>query len=318
MSVQAPVGGATRSISKARIESKVAGQRLGLTPYLFILPHLIFFTVFLAWPFFFGLYTSLFQYDFLRPEFRPFVGLDNYLRLFNSATIQSKEFWRSVTNTLEFMLWSVAPLVIGGLFMAILLNGRFRGRNLFRITFFAPYTLSVTAAAILWWWLFQPQGGLVNTLFGQVGLARVNWLSTMPQAWIAITVATVWWTVGFNTIIFLAALQEIPADLYEAAAIDGANAWQRFRHVTLPMLRPVLVLVITITLIASANLFGQPYLMTGGGPVQRTETIIYRIVVEGLNRHQMGSAAAMSILLAAGLMVLTALNFKFFGRSETS
>jgi multiple sugar transport system permease protein len=318
MSVQAPAGGATRSISKARTESKVAGQRLGLTPYLFILPHLIFFTVFLAWPFFFGLYTSLFQYDFLRPEFRPFVGLDNYLRLFNSATIQSKEFWRSVTNTFEFMLWSVAPLVVGGLFLAILLNGRFRGRNLFRILFFAPYTLSVTAAAILWWWLFQPQGGLVNTLFQQVDLARVNWLSTMPQAWIAITIATVWWTVGFNTIIFLAALQEIPADLYEAAAIDGANAWQRFRHVTLPMLRPVLVLVITITLIASANLFGQPYLMTGGGPVQRTETIIYRIVVEGLNRHQMGSAAAMSILLAAGLMVLTALNFKFFGRSETS
>ena len=214
------------------------------------------------------------------------------------------------------MLWSVAPLVIIGLFLAIMLNGRFRGRNFFRLTFFAPYTLSVTAAAILWWWLFQPQGGLINTLFQTVGLARVNWLSSMPQAWIAITVATVWWTVGFNTIIFLAALQDIPAELYEAAAIDGANAWQRFRHVTVPMLRPVTVLVITITLIACADLFGQPYLMTAGGPVQRTETIIYRIVVEGLNRHQMGSAAAMSILLAAGLIVLTALNFRFFGRSE--
>jgi len=198
-----------------------------------------------------------------------------------------------------------------------MLNGRFRGRNFFRMTFFAPYTLSVTAAAILWWWLFQPQGGLINTLFQAVGLARVNWLSSMPQAWIAITIATLWWTVGFNTIIFLAALQDIPAELYEAAAIDGASTWQRFRHVTLPMLRPVTVLVITITLIASANLFGQPYLMTAGGPVQQTETIIYRIVVEGLNRHQMGSAAAMSILLAAGLMVLTALNFRLFGRSES-
>ncbi len=316
MTAQAPVRGATRTLAKARVESRIAGPRRGWTPYLFILPHLIFFTVFLAWPFLFGLYTSLFQYDFLRPEFRPFVGLDNYLRLFDATTIQAKEFWRSVFNTLEFMLWSVAPLVIIGLFLAIMLNGRFRGRNFFRLTFFAPYTLSVTAAAILWWWLFQPQGGLINTLFQTVGLARVNWLSSMPQAWIAITVATVWWTVGFNTIIFLAALQDIPAELYEAAAIDGANAWQRFRHVTVPMLRPVTVLVITITLIACANLFGQPYLMTAGGPVQRTETIIYRIVVEGLNRHQMGSAAAMSILLAAGLMVLTALNFRFFGRSE--
>jgi multiple sugar transport system permease protein len=318
MSVQAPVGGATGTIAKRRTQSKMAGQRLGLAPYLFILPHLIFFAVFLAWPFFFGLYTSLYQYDFLRPEFRPFVGLDNYLRLFNSATVQSREFWLSIRNTGEFILWSVVPLVVGGLFLALILNGRFRGRNLFRMTFFAPYTLSVTAAAILWWWLFQSQGGLVNTLFQQFGLPRVNWLSSMPQAWIAITVATIWWTVGFNTIIFLAALQEIPAELYEAAAIDGANTWQRFRHVTMPLLRPVTVLVITITLIASANLFGQPYLMTAGGPVQRTETVIYRIVVEGLNRHQMGSAAAMSILLAAGLMVLTALNFKFFGRSESA
>jgi len=317
MTAQAPVARATRALAKGQTQSRIAGQRQGRTAFLFLLPHLIFFIVFLAWPFFFGLYTSLFQYDFLRPEFRPFVGLDNYLRLFDPTTVQSKEFWRSVVNTFQFILWSVAPLVILGLFLALMLNGRFRGRNFFRMTFFAPYTLSVTAAAILWWWLFQPQGGLINTLFQAVGLARVNWLSSMPQAWIAITIATLWWTVGFNTIIFLAALQDIPAELYEAAAIDGASTWQRFRHVTLPMLRPVTVLVITITLIASANLFGQPYLMTAGGPVQQTETIIYRIVVEGLNRHQMGSAAAMSILLAAGLMVLTALNFRLFGRSES-
>jgi multiple sugar transport system permease protein len=316
MSVQAPVEGIAVRATTKQVVSKVAGQRLGLTPYLFILPHLIFFTVFLAWPFFLGIYTSLFEFDFLRPERRPFVGLENYFNLFDPTSIQFRDFWRSMKNTGEFILWSVPPLVLGGLFLAVMLNGRFRFRNLFRMVFFAPYTLSVTAAAILWWWLFQPQGGIVNSLFHTVGLGNVNWLSTMPQAWIAITIATIWWTIGFNTIIFLAALQEIPTDLYEAAAIDGAGPFQRFRYVTIPMLRPVLVLVITITLIASANLFGQPFLMTAGGPLQQTEPIIYRIYVEGLVRHQMGSAAAMSLLIAALLIGLTALNFKLFGRSE--
>jgi multiple sugar transport system permease protein len=218
--------------------------------------------------------------------------------------------------TVTFMIISVPPLVIFAVFLAVLLNNRFRGRNFFRMVFFAPYTLSVTAAAIVWWWLFQNQG-LVNQVLTMLGLGGEQWLSTMPEAWIAITIATVWWTIGFNTVIILAALQEIPASLYEAAAIDGASAVRRFWHITLPMLRPVLVLVITITLLASANLFGQPYIMTAGGPTQQTETVIFTIYNEGIRRGQMGSAAAMSIVVAAILLILTAINFKFFGKSET-
>jgi multiple sugar transport system permease protein len=219
-------------------------------------------------------------------------------------------------NTLEFIVWSVPVLVILAVFLAVLLNNKFRGRGFFRLLFFAPYTLSVTAAAIVWWWLFQNQG-LINKTLQAFGFDSHSWLSTMPDAWFAITIATVWWTIGFNTIIILAALQDIPDSLYEAAAIDGAGAVRRFWSITLPMLRPVLVFVITITLLASANLFGQPLIMTGGGPVQRTETIIYQIYNEGIIRAQMGSAAAMSIVVAAILLILTALNFKFFGRAET-
>jgi multiple sugar transport system permease protein len=299
---------AARAVAPAR--------RLNLTPYLFILPHLIFFTVFLAWPFIFGIYTSLFEFDFLRPQRRPFIGLENYFNLFDPASTEFRDFWRAMRNTGEFLIWSVPPLVTIALFLAVLLNGRYRGRNLFRMVFFAPYTLSVTAAAVLWWWLFQPQGGLVNQLVEGIGLNGVNWLSSMPAAWAAITVATVWWTIGFNTIIILAALQDIPSVLYEAAAIDGASPPRRFWHITLPMLRPVLVLVITITLIASANLFGQPYIMTAGGPTQQTEPIVFRIYIEGIRNAQMGSAAAMSVVVATMLLVLTALNFKLFGRSE--
>lgn len=300
-------------LSRVRVRVRGSGRKSGLVPYLFVLPHTIFFVAFLAWPFFYGVYTSLFQFDFLRPEKRPFVGLQNYLNLITPGSIQFRDFWRSMGNTAEFLVWSVAPLVIIALLLAVLLNGRFRGRTLFRAVFFAPYTLSVTAAAVLWWWIFQPQGGLLNHFLRGLGLGGQNWLSHMPEAWVAITVATIWWTIGFNTVIFLAALQDIPRDLYEAAAIDGASPRQQFVHVTIPMLKPVLILVITLTLLASANLFGQPFIMTNGGPLQETEPIIQRIYIEGIQRNQMGSAAAMSVVVAGLLLVLTAINFRVFG-----
>jgi multiple sugar transport system permease protein len=294
----------------------VLRPRSRLTPYLFIAPHLVFFGAFLLWPFFYGIYTSLFEYDFLRPERRPFVGLENYRNLVDSGSTQYDDFWRSMRNTGEFILWSVPPLVVVALLLAVLLNGRYPGRNVFRTLFFAPYALSATAAAVLWWWIFQPAGGLLNHFLADLGVDGPNWLASMPEAWAAITIATVWWTIGFNTIIFLAALQDIPAVLYEAAAIDGAGTRQQFLRITLPLLRPVLVLVLTITLIASANLFAQPLIMTAGGPLQRTESIIFQIYAEGFRRNQMGSAAAMSVVVAALLLILTFINFRLFGRRE--
>lgn len=291
-------------------------RRFTWTPYLFILPHLIFFTAFLAYPFFYGIYISLFNFDFLRPEFRPFVGLQNYLNFFDTSSIQYSDFWGAVGNTAEFILYSVPPLVIFALLLAVLLNGRYPGRNFFRGLYFAPYALSVTVAAVLWRWLFE-QGGLIDTYLSRIGFSSVSWLGSMPWAWIAITVCTIWWTIGFNTVIFLAALQEIPDSLYEAAAIDGANNLQQFWNITIPSLRPVLVFVITITLLASANLFGQPHIMTGTqSKTVGTESIIQRIYDEGILQNRMGSAAAMSVLVAAVLLILTSLNFRIFGRRD--
>jgi multiple sugar transport system permease protein len=306
----------------ARAQSAAAtraapGRRFSWTPYLFILPHLIFFTAFLAYPFFYGIYISLFNFDFLRPEFRPFVGLENYANLLvDRNSIQFSDFWRSVGNTAWFIMYSVPPLVIGALLLAVLLNGKYRWRNLFRGLYFAPFALSVTVAAVLWRWLFE-QGGLIDTYAQRLGFQSVSWLGSQPWAWIAITVCTVWWTIGFNTVIFLAALQDIPDSLYEAAAIDGAGTFQQFSFITIPMLRPVLIFVITITLIASANLFGQSYIMTGTqSRVIGTESIIQKIYDEGIAQNRMGSAAAMSILLAAVLLILTTLNFRIFGQRE--
>ncbi|MBK9710898.1 MAG: sugar ABC transporter permease [Kouleothrix sp.] len=294
-----------------------AGRRFSWIPYLFILPHLIFFVAFLGYPFFYGIYISLFNFDFLRPEYRPFVGLENYGNiLFNRGSIQFDDFWHAIGNTAWFLLYSVPPLVILALLLAVLLNGKYPGRNLFRGLYFAPYALSVTVAAVLWRWLFE-QGGLIDTNLNNLGIQSVSWLGSQPWAWLAITVCTIWWTIGYNTVIFLTALQDIPESVYEAAAIDGANSFQQFFSITIPMLRPVLIFVITITLIASANLFGQSYIMTGTqSRVIGTESIVQKIYDEGILQNRMGSAAAMSVFVAAVLLLLTTLNFRVFGRSE--
>jgi multiple sugar transport system permease protein len=290
--------------------------KFSVVPYLFILPHLVFFILFLAWPLAYGIYISLFEFDFSFPGYRPFIGLGNYQNLFNSASVQFDDFWRSVRNTGLFILYSVPPLVIIALLIAVLLNGKYPGRNFFRGLFFAPWSLSAVVASLLGWWLFQDNGGLINTSLRSLGLPAVGWLGSLPWAWVAITLVTVWWTVGFNSIIFLAALQDIPETLYEAASIDGATVWQQFISVTLPLLRPVLLFVVTITLIASANLFAQPIIMTRGGPAQGTETVIMRIYREGFESFRMGSAAAMSIIVAIILLIFTVVNFRVFGSNE--
>ena len=308
---------ATTNVESISVSASTARQKkkVSIVPYLFIATHLLFFAAFLGWPFIYGVYISLFRFDFLRPDNRPFVGLRNYINLFDPESVQFDKFWNSLGNTLEFIAWSVLPLVGIALILAVLLNRNYPGRGVFRTIFFAPYTLSVTVASVLWWWIFQ-QTGIVNQVLQMIGLKSINWLGDLPGAWVAITIATIWWTIGFNTVIFLTALQEIPKSLYEAASLDGANSQQQFFLITIPMLRSVLVFVLTITLIASANLFGQPYIMTGGGPADGTQTVIYRIFFEGILRGQMGTAAAMSIFVAILLLSLTYLNFKFFGQTE--
>jgi len=305
-------------------EAAVAGRerqqgkkRFDAVPYLFILPQLIFFAVFVAWPFLLGLVLSVFEYDVLRPEATKFVGLDNYAHLFTPGTVEFPVFWNALINTVEFVLLSVPLLILVPLGMALLLNTKLPGRNYFRAIYFAPWVLSSAVVGLLGFWIFQSQGGLVNYYLKALGLDQPRWLASMPWAWYAIVITTVWWTAGFNMVILLAALQNIPAALYEAAAIDGASAWQRFRHVTIPGLRPVLLFIVIITIIASFNLFAQPFLMTDGGPAQpggggSTEPIMMRIYVEGFARYRMGSAAAMSFVVAAIMIAVSYANFRLF------
>jgi multiple sugar transport system permease protein len=297
------------------------GRRVSLTPYLFILPHLLLFIMFLGWPFFYGLFISFQTFDYLRPERTEFIGLANYINLFTPSTVQFGRFWNALGNTFQFVLYSVPLLVIIPLGLAVLLNTKTPGRNIFRAIYFAPWTLSVAVASLLWWWIFQSQGGLVNYYLAAIGLPTPRWLSSMPWGWIAVTVATVWWTAGFNMIILLAALQDIPGHLYEAASIDGATGWQVFWRITLPLLRPVLIFIITTSIIASFNLFGQPFFMTSGGqgialdngPLEPVMLQIYR---EGFVRNIQGSASAMSFVVATIMILVSYLNFRFLRQKD--
>ncbi|HZA46532.1 MAG TPA: sugar ABC transporter permease [Rubrobacter sp.] len=286
-----------------------------VTPYLFMAPYLVLFLVFVAIPVVYGLWISLHTWDYLLPG-KPFVGLQNYVDLFTPGSTTSGPFWNSMENTGKYTLYSVPLLIVIPLLVALVLNQQFRGRAFFRGVFFAPYVLGVAVIGILWRFLLDPNVGLVNFYLGQLGIGNIPWITALPWAWVSLVGATVWWTLGFNTVIYLAGLQDIPRELYEAAAVDGANAWQRFLNITIPGLQPVLLFIVSITILREANMFGQSYIITQGAPGEETTTAIMYIAETGLRQFNMGAAAAMAYVLAFFLLLISIANFVFFRQRE--
>ena len=293
------------------VERKAGGtvSRYGgrWVPYVFLLPYLALFATFVLAPIVIGVWVSLHVWDFTIPR-KPWNGLGNYKDLFDSQSVVRPDFIRSMKATGIFTLFSVPLLVVVPLAVALLMNAKFKGRNLFRAVYFAPYVLGVAVIAVLWRYILDNNIGLLNRYLGAIGLPDdIAWTTSTPAAWFALIGVTVWWTLGFNAVIYLAGLQDISPELYEAAKIDGAGRWQQFRNVTLPGLRPVLMFVVIITIIASANMFGQSYLITQGQPGNETRTAIYYIAETGLKNFDMGRAAAMSFVLTLCLLVLSGL-----------
>jgi multiple sugar transport system permease protein len=301
----APVG----TDAPARTADPPGRGRQNRAAYLFLAPYLVLFGVFVLLPAGIGIWTSLHDWTYLGPH--RWSAADNYTDLFRS-TSTAVYFWESMLNTGIFVLLSVPLLVVVPLAVALVMNARIPGRTFFRAVYFAPYVLGVAVIGILWRFMLDPNTGVVNHYLGRA----VPWTSDLPWAWIALVGVTVWWTLGFNAVIYLAGLQDIPRDLYEVARIDGANAWQRFRNVTLPGLRPVLLFIVTTTILASANMFGQSYLVTGGAPAHETRTAVMFIAEEGLRNFRLGQAAAMSFVLMAFLIVLGVANFRLLGKEE--
>jgi multiple sugar transport system permease protein len=287
------------------------------TPYLFLAPFLLIFGTFVLAPAVSGIWMSLHNWDFFLPD-RPFVGLQNYVDLFTPDALVAQQFWESMRATGLFVLFSVPLLMAIPLGLALLLNQRFRGRTFFRAVFFAPYVLGVSVIGLLWQYLLNGNTGLVNGYLAELGITEaVPWLTATPWVWVSLVGVTVWWTMGFNSVVYLAGLQNVDEALYDAAKVDGADRWQRFVHVTIPQLRPVILFVLTMTVLASANMFGQSYLLTSGNPSNETRTAIMFIAEVGLEQFRMGLAAAMSYLLALLLIAVSALNFLFLRQKES-
>ncbi|HEX8079176.1 MAG TPA: sugar ABC transporter permease [Jatrophihabitans sp.] len=288
------------------------------TPYLFLAPYGVLFIGFILAPAIYGIWISLHDYNYLLPN-QPWAGLNNYFDLFKSGSRDGADFWRSIRATAIFTVFSVPLLVVIPLAIAMLLNRKFPGRTFFRAVFFTPYVLGVAVVGVLFRFLLDPTIGMLNFYLEKLGFAGdYPWTTQVPWAWVGLVGMTVWWTLGFNAIIYLAGLQDISPELYEAAEVDGATAWDKFRNVTLPGLRPVLLFVLTLTLLASANMFGQSYLITKGAPENSTRTAIYYISQVGLQQYRQGVAAAMSYILALMLILISLLNFRLFREKEES
>lgn len=300
---------------RTQARSRAPRTNRALTPYLFLLPYLLLFGGFIVLPAVYGFWVSLHDYNYLLPM-KPWVGLENYASLFTPGSRDAGNFWKSMGATGIFVVLSVPFLLACPLAVALLLNRRFPGRTFFRAVFFAPYVLGVAVVGLLFRYVLDPNVGVVNYYLDKLGLpGDTPWVNGLPWVWVALVGVTVWWTLGFNAIIYLAGLQDIPRELYESARVDGASKWQEFRYVTLPGLKPIALFVLTVTILASANVFGQPVMITNGGPDDATKSAIMYIAETGLASNRQGVAAAMGYLLALALAIVSIVNFRLFRRS---
>jgi multiple sugar transport system permease protein len=284
--------------AQAAGKKETAGGRTDLAGYLFVAPFLIAYVAFLIFPVLLGLRLSFYNSSLVSGDAQ-FLGLANYKELFGDP-----DFWLSLWHTVLFTLLSTPPLVILSLVLALLANRAIPARWFFRLSFFAPWLLPSSVIALIWVWLYQPGFGLINSYLISLGLPEVEWLAGENVAMISVVIATVWWTLGFNFVLYLAGLQDIPRDLYEAAAIDGATPWQQITRITVPLLARTTTLVTVLQIIASLKVFDQIYLMTQGGPNHATELVGIYIYDQGFKHLELGYGSAASVILLLIALVL--------------
>lgn len=285
----------------------MAGQRgwkRSLWIAFFLLPSFIGLLVFTFIPIFSSLGLTLYQWDLLTPP--QFVGLDNFNKLFGDPT-----FWESLTHTLFFIAGYIPLVMMLALGVALLLNRKLPGITIFRTAFFIPVVSAWVAVALIWQWLLNPQYGLLNYMLSFVGIKGPAWLYDPQWAMPAIILTSVWKDIGFVMVMYLAGLQGIPHEYSEAASIDGASSWQRFRYITLPLLSPTTFFALTISLINSFQVFDQVWIMTGGGPAGATTVLVEQIVKNAFSYSNMGYASALSWVLFAMVFAVTLFQTRF-------
>lgn len=294
-------GGSGEATVSTRFLSRIwQDERDTVQGYLFLAPFLFVYSIFLIFPVFRGIYISLHRWDLLSGK-RGFVGFSNYVRMFSNDSL----FWVSTLHTVQFVLWSTPLLILLGLVLAVALNRQMPGMTVFRTIFFAPYVLSISVVTLIWFMLLSPNRGILAAVLQNFGFEPIAWLTTPALAMPAIVVTTIWWTLGFNIVLFLAGLQDIPEAIYEAARLDGASNWTLFWRITIPLLRRTILLVGILQIIASFQIFGQVYLMTQGGPANSTRVLVQHIYEQGFQSFRLGYSSAMSLFLFAIMLIIS-------------
>jgi multiple sugar transport system permease protein len=274
-----------------------------LKAILFTLPAMVPLTLFWFFPLCYVVYLSFMEWDFMSPV-KSFVGLDNFRTLFLDPA-----FYQSLKVTFLFCLGSVVPIIVLGLILALLLNRKLRGGQIYQLLLFSPWVTPTVAVAIVWSWIFEPDVGLANSLFKSLGFSGVRWLEDPVWALVGILIVTIWKSAGWAMVFYLVALRNVPKDLLEAAELDGAGNVRRFFRVTLPLISPITFFLVVMQLIQSIQAYDQINVLTQGGPAGSTRTLLYLYYQSAFESFQIGEASAVAITLVFGCVVLSLLSF---------
>ena len=305
------------AVQQAGKTPKVAGSEQGwwmrnqrrLIPYIFIAPNMIVFTVFLFVPMLLAIYMSFNEWSLI--ESPTFIGLGNYVQM-----VQDPQFWQALGNTLLYTVGTVPVNIALGLLVAIGLNRRLPGRALLRSIFFVPVVISGVAVALVGAWIFNDSYGVINNALTALGFDAVPWLTSERWAMLSIIAMGLWLGIGFNMVIYLAALQGISPEYYEAAQLDGASGWARFRNITWPLLGPTTFLLVILGVISSLHVFDLIFVMTGGGPGFATTVLVMYLYQTAFQNLQMGYASAMGVVLFLLLLSFTAFQWRITRQGE--
>jgi multiple sugar transport system permease protein len=303
------VAGSTSTHRAASAPEQPRGE--GRTALAFLAPFVVLYLLFVIGPALYALLLSFFDASLVKSGLSTFAGVGNY-----ADALGNSDFWEALWHTLYFTILTTPPLVALAFVFALLADRVGRGRWFFRFAFFAPYVLPSAVVALIWIWIYTPAIGLADSFVGKLGMTPPNWLGGPNVAMISVAAATVWWTLGFNFVLYLAGLQDIPRELYEAASIDGASPMQQIFRITIPMLGRTTTLVAVLQVIASLKIFDQIFLMTSGGPDFSTRPALEYIYDSSFTDYRIGYGSAVSMLLFLVILTVSAVWLGIVRRQE--
>ncbi|MGG6313775.1 carbohydrate ABC transporter permease [Paenibacillus macerans] len=300
------------ALSGSKVQERIKSRRgtnIDYVGYAMIAPGYLVYFLFIFIPLLVGVYYSFTNYNFYSTP--QFVGLQNYIRL-----LHDELFGTAMYNTLIYALLTILPQMFLGLVLAALLNGKVFGRVFSRASIYIPNVTSMVAVSMIWLWIYDPALGILNRMIKTFGFDPVQWLYNPDTAMLAVVVMSIWKSIGYTMIVYLAGLQSIPSSLYEAAHMDGASKIRQFFSITIPMLKPTTFFILVMSCINSFMVFEQVNIMTGGGPLNSTTTVVHQIYLRGFQDFQMGYASAMAVVLFIITLAITLINFRYGNQGD--